>query len=183
MEKRLQIPPFQFPVSKIPRRPLGYDRPATEHVFASLAASYEQIWMERDALRHRVAELESELGQLREQVPLPHEALVEAHRSARSAREEAQRDAEEILAQARAVADQLVETRDDELRARDATHGAELAEERRRVEEELEHIGNLARATADDLMSFLRDAIARARASGSETASRDEEPGREARSA
>lgn len=179
MDKPLPVPPFQFPVSKIPRRPLGYDRDETESVFASLAASYEQIWVEREGLRDRVAALEADLERMREQEPLLRDALVEAHRAARATREQAEHEAEAILERARAEADELLEARHDELRAREDELAAGLAEERSRAEAELERIRGLAQAAESDLTSFLRDLIEQARNGASDR----RDVGDEARSA
>jgi cell division septum initiation protein DivIVA len=107
VEKPLPVPPFQFPASAIPKRPWGYGREATERVFASLAASYEKLWNERDALLERVAKLEVELGRMREREPLLADVLVAAQRTARSTIEEARREAEALIEQARREAEDI----------------------------------------------------------------------------
>jgi cell division septum initiation protein DivIVA len=107
VEKPLPVPPFQFPATGIPKRPRGYDRAATERVFASLAASYEKLWNEREKLLARMAELEAELGRMREQEPLLRDVLLEAQRSARSTIEEARSEAEALLEKARREAEEI----------------------------------------------------------------------------
>jgi cell division septum initiation protein DivIVA len=107
VEKPLPFPPFQFPASAIPKRPWGYDREATERVFASLAASYEKLWNERDAVLERVAKLEVELGRMREREPFLADVLVAAQRTARSTIEEARREAEALIEQARREAEDI----------------------------------------------------------------------------
>lgn len=194
MEKPLPVPPFQFPVSSIGRQAWGYDREATNHVFASLAASYEQVWSERDGLLERVAELESELTRLqdepgvrdalvsrvaeleselermREEEPLLRDVLIEAHRVARSTVDDARREADEIVAQARADA----ESRLGEVRAQQEEALSSLAAERQQAEQELETIRRVTRSTQSELSSFLRDAIDKARMNGDGAHAADE---------
>ena len=189
MEKPLPVPPFQFPVSSIGRQAWGYDREETNHVFASLATSYEQLWHEResllervaalesevtrvrdepgvrDALASRVAELEAELERMREEEPILREVLIEAHRVARTTVDDARNEADEILAQARADA----ESRLGDVRAQQEEALSTLAAERQLAEQELETIRSVTRSTQSELSSFLRDAIDRARLNGDST--------------
>jgi MFS family permease len=110
---------------EIQHRPLkargrGYDRTDVNELLEQAAASYEQVWRERDELRARITELEGKLGSFRESERLLGETLVTAQRAADELHTEAKQEAERIVREARAEqerAKQAAEREHAELRA------------------------------------------------------------------
>jgi cell division initiation protein len=81
----------------LPTAMRGYDREATDRLLKDIGASYEEIWLERKALREEVDQLRSELEELRE-----------AHRLAAEGDMELQREADTIFGQAKGHAEELL---------------------------------------------------------------------------
>jgi cell division initiation protein len=96
------IPPAEVQDQKLKGRLRGYNKRAVEKLLQDVVASYEQVWQERDRLRARVEELETELAPLRGAEHHLSESLVTAERAAAEVRAQAAKDAEELLARARA---------------------------------------------------------------------------------
>jgi cell division initiation protein len=78
----------------------GYDREAVDELLERVTSSYEQVWLERDELRSRVTEIESELATFRETDRYLRETLVAAQRTADEIRSDAQTDAERLKREA-----------------------------------------------------------------------------------
>jgi len=97
----MSIPPAEIREKRLNRRLGGYDRAEVEKLLEDIAASYEQVWRERDQLRARVEQLEKELASLKEAERHVSESLVTAERAASEVREQAKRDAKELLEKAR----------------------------------------------------------------------------------
>jgi cell division initiation protein len=95
------IAPKEVQEKKLKRRLRGYRRADVEALLQEVAASYEQVWRERDELRTRVEHLEKELAPLREAQRHLSESLVTAERAAAEVRKKAKEQAEELLEQAR----------------------------------------------------------------------------------
>ena len=91
----------------------SYDREDVDKLLERVAASYEQVWRERDELRARVSELEAEGGSSRDSEHVLNEILVSAQRAADQvlddARQEAERLAGEAQQQAKAAAGRELE--------------------------------------------------------------------------
>jgi cell division initiation protein len=96
------IPPAEVQDQKLKGRLRGYNKRAVETLLQDVVASYEQVWQERDRLRGRVEELEKELAPLRDAQRHLSDSLVTAERAAAEVRAQAAKDAEELLARARA---------------------------------------------------------------------------------
>jgi cell division initiation protein len=78
----------------------GYAREGVDALLEEVVSSYEQVWLERDELRSRVAELERELASFREAEHVLTETLVTAQRAAEDVRSEAEKEAEQLKEQA-----------------------------------------------------------------------------------
>ena len=97
----MSIPPAEIREKRLKRRLHGYSRAEVEKLFERVAASYEEVWRERDRLRARVEQLEKELAPLKEAERHVSDILVTAERAASEVREQAKRDAKELLEAAR----------------------------------------------------------------------------------
>jgi cell division initiation protein len=96
------IAPVEVQYQKLKGRLRGYDKEAVEKLLQDVVASYERVWQERDQLRNRVEKLEQELAPLRDAERHLSDSLVTAVSAAAEVRAQAAKDAEELLAQARA---------------------------------------------------------------------------------
>jgi cell division initiation protein len=100
--EQMFIAPAEVQDQKLQGRLRRYNKGAVEKLLQDVVASYEQVWQERDQLRGRVEELEKELAPLRDAEHHLSDSLVTAERAAAEVRAEATKDAEELLAHARA---------------------------------------------------------------------------------
>jgi DivIVA domain-containing protein len=80
----------------------GYRKDAVDTLLADVASSFEDVWRERADLADRVEQLETELAHHREREGLLSNTLIAAERAASEAREDAQRKAEQLVAEAHA---------------------------------------------------------------------------------
>jgi cell division septum initiation protein DivIVA len=92
----------------LPSAMRGYERKATDRLLKDIGASYEEIWLERKALREEVEQLRSEIEELREANRLAREAALSAERSAEEVRVELQGEADTILGTAKAHAEEVL---------------------------------------------------------------------------
>ena len=130
----------------LPRRPLGYDRGATDQLLADIAASFEHVWRERADLRDELEELESELARQKELEQALRNTLLSAERMADDVRTQARREADVIVAEARAA-------------ARDIASGAES--ERERIHTEIRRLRDVETGVRADYRAFLLAALDR----------------------
>jgi cell division initiation protein len=79
----------------------GYDREAVDRLLAEVADSFETVWRERADLADRVERLEDDLVRYRELDGLLRTTLVTAERAAHEVRDQAAREADVILSEAR----------------------------------------------------------------------------------
>jgi cell division initiation protein len=122
----------------------GYDRDEVDKLLERVTSSYEQVWLERDELRSRVTDLESELATFRETERYLRDTLVTAQRTADELRRDAERDAEQVRTEGLA----------DLERAK--------AERRRELEDlraEIENFRSLERKLRSNLRAFLEQAL------------------------
>jgi cell division initiation protein len=130
-----------------PRRGLfGYERDTVDALLEEIAASFENVWRERADLRDEVEELESELARHREIESALRSTLLSAERMADDVRAQAHREAEVIIAEARA-------------RARDVTGGAEM--ERERIAADVRRLRSLQTDLRAEYRGFLHAALER----------------------
>jgi cell division initiation protein len=102
----------------------GYKRTAVDALMDEIVASFEDVWRERADLADKVEQLEADLVRYRELEALLRTTLVSAEKSAVSLREQAGREADLIVEEARAEARAIT-------RAARADHDRLLTEVRR----------------------------------------------------
>lgn len=104
----MSLTPVEIRHVKLGRRPLGYDRRATDRLLEEVVESFEGVWRERADLADQIERLEGELARSRELEGLLRDTLVSAERAAEEMRSQARKEAELIIGeahgQARAVA-------------------------------------------------------------------------------
>ena len=120
----------------------GYERDDVDNLLEHVTSSYEEVWLQRDDLRSRVAELEEELGSFRESERYLRDTLITAQRTADQLRSEAQRESDEVRAEAQREAERV---RGEAL--------ADLREAKAEAERELEGL----RAQIEQFRTFERD--------------------------
>jgi cell division initiation protein len=142
----MSLTPVEIRHITIGRRPLGYDRRATDELLAEVATSFEHVWRERADLRDELEEIESEFARQKELEQTLRNTLVSAERLADDVRAQARREADVIVAEARAT-------------ARDIISGAE--HERERVHTETRRLKDLETGVRADYRAFLLAALDR----------------------
>ena len=80
----------------------GYRRGIVERLLTDIADSFEEVWRERADLADRLEELETEATQHRELEALLRSTLVSAERAAQDMKEQARRESDLIVQEARA---------------------------------------------------------------------------------
>ena len=112
----------------------GYRRGIVERLLSDIADSFEDVWRERADLADRLEELESEASKHRELESLLRATLVSAERAAQDVREQARRESDLIVQEARAE-------------GRRVTRAA--AAEKDRLEEEIRKVRGLLRSALE----------------------------------
>ena len=102
----------------------GYKRTTVDALMDEIVASFEDVWRERADLADKVEQLEADLVRYRELEALLRTTLVSAEKSAVSLREQAGREADLIVEEARSEARAIT-------RAARADHDRLLTEVRR----------------------------------------------------
>jgi cell division initiation protein len=102
----------------------GYKRTAVEALMDEIVASFEDVWRERADLADKVEQLEADLIRYRELESLLRTTLISAEKSAVSLKEQAGREADLIVEEARSEARAIT-------RAARADHDRLLTEVRR----------------------------------------------------
>jgi cell division initiation protein len=82
----------------------GYDRGPIDDLLDEIAASFEDVWRERADLADKVEQLESDLARFRELEGLLRTTLISAERAAVGLKEQARKEADLILEEARTEA-------------------------------------------------------------------------------
>src|SRR5687768_13451720 len=113
----MSLTPVEIRHVQLPRRIFASDRDQVDGLLDEIAASSETDWRARAERPAELAELEGELTRHREIEGALRSTLLSAERMADDVRGQAHREAEVIVAEARA-------------RARDVTSGAESERER-----------------------------------------------------
>ena len=142
----MSLTPVEIRHVTLGRRPVGYDRRATDDLLAEVATSFEHVWRERADLRDEMEELESELARQKELEQVLRNTLVSAERMADDLRAQARREADVIVAEARAT-------------ARDIVSGAES--ERERIHTEIRRLQEVENGVRADYRGFLLAALER----------------------
>lgn len=142
----MTLTPVEIRHVQLPRRPLGYQRPAVEHLLEEVVRSFESVWRDRADLRDEVERLEGEVARYKEVDVLLRNSLVSAERAADALRAQAGKEADLILEEAR-------------VRAREIT--AEAEGERERVRGEIRRLRSLEADVRAGYRAFLLTALDR----------------------
>jgi cell division initiation protein len=142
----MSMTPVEIRHVNLGRKPLGYDRTATDELLENVAASFEHVWRERADLRDELEELESELARQKELEQALRNTLLSAERMADDMRTQARREADVIVAEARSA-------------ARDIVSGAEA--ERERIHTEIRRLKDVETGVRTDYRAFLLAALDR----------------------
>jgi cell division initiation protein len=148
----MALTPVEIRHAKLARSMFGYRRDDVDRLLEDVISSFEDVWRERADLTDRVEQLEAELGRYRDLEGLLRATLVTAERAASELREQAQREADLIVGEART-------------RARELSRNA--ADERDRLLAEARRIRAILRgalAAADEIESPVADVDAAPRA-------------------
>jgi cell division initiation protein len=86
---------------------LGYKRSQTDKLLEEIAVSFEDVWRERADLADKIEQLENDLVRYKELESLLRATLISAERAAAELKEQARREADVILSEARAEARKL----------------------------------------------------------------------------
>lgn len=100
----MSLTPVEIRHLQLGRSLRGYTTATVDRLLAEIADAFEGVWRERADLADRVEELEAELAKHRETEGLLRATLVSAERSSRELKEQAQRQADTILAEVHAEA-------------------------------------------------------------------------------
>jgi len=124
----------------------GYEAAATDRLLEEIAASFEDVWRERADLADKVEQLETDLVRFRELEALLRTTLVSAEQASAQTRDQAQREAELILSEARTEA--------REIQRRALAENERLQQESRRLrlqlQEALSAFGEAEQTTAPE---------------------------------
>ena len=88
----------------------GYDKTEIDNVLDEIVASFEDVWRERADLADKVEELQADLGRFRELEGLLRTTLISAERAAVGLKEQAAKEADLILQEARNEARAITRT-------------------------------------------------------------------------
>jgi cell division initiation protein len=142
----MSLTPVEIRHVKLGRSWSGYDRMETDRLLGDIVTSFEQVWRERADLRDEMEELETELARQKEIEGALRNTLISAERMADDVRTQARREADVIIAEARAS-------------ARDIVSGAE--NERERIHSEVRRLRTLEIDVRADYRAFLVSALDR----------------------
>jgi cell division initiation protein len=142
----MSLTPVEIRHVKLRRRPLGYDRRATDDLLANVVTSFEEVWRERADLRDELEEIENELTRQKEIEGALRNTLLSAERMADDVRTQARREADVIISEARAS-------------ARDIVSGVES--ERERINTEIRRLRAIELDVRADYRAFLMAALER----------------------
>jgi cell division initiation protein len=92
----------------------GYKRDEVDTLLEEVADSFEEVWRERAELADKVEELESDLVDLKSREQLLATTLVSAEKAAADAKENAQKQAELIVAEAHTEGRSILRTAQNE---------------------------------------------------------------------
>jgi cell division initiation protein len=98
------LTPVEIRHVKLKRALRGYERKLVDELLGDVITSFEEVWRERADLADRVEQLEGELDRYRELEGLLRATLVSAERTAGELREQAQKEADLIVGEARTAA-------------------------------------------------------------------------------
>jgi cell division septum initiation protein DivIVA len=134
----------------------AYEREDVDALIDNVIGSYQHVWLERDRLKARVDELESDLARTKELEQLLRDGLASAQRAAEQVKEEAEQQVAGVLEKAQADAEALVA----DARAKAEEIVAESRTTRDRLEEETTRLERANHDVRERYKAFLQDALA-----------------------
>src|SRR4029453_9060354 len=105
----MSVTPVEIRPVKLGRGLTGYRRAATDRLLEEIVDSFEEVWRERADLQDKNERLESEIARYRDLETLLRKTLVTAERSAEELQEQARREADVVLAEARVEARKITQ--------------------------------------------------------------------------
>jgi cell division initiation protein len=105
----MALTPVEIRHVKLGRGLTGYRRTATDRLLEEIVDSFEEVWRERADLQDKNERLESDIARYRDLETLLRKTLVTAERSAEELQEQARREADVVLAEARLEARKITQ--------------------------------------------------------------------------
>ena len=105
----MALTPVEIRHVRLGRGFLGYRRAATDRLLEEIVDSFEEVWRARAELQDQNERLESDIARYRDLETLLRKTLVTAERSAEELGEQARREADIVLAEARAEARKITQ--------------------------------------------------------------------------
>jgi cell division initiation protein len=106
----MALTPVEIRHVKLGRGLTGYRRTATDRLLEEIVDSFEEVWRERADLQDKNERLESDIARYRDLETLLRKTLVTAERSAEELQEQARREADVVLAEARLEARKITQS-------------------------------------------------------------------------
>ncbi len=100
----MPLTPAEIRHTELQRGLYGYRKGQVDQLVLDVVQSFEEVWRERADLGDRVEQLESELQRHRELEALLRTTLVSAERASQEQKDQARRESELVLGEARAEA-------------------------------------------------------------------------------
>ena len=105
----MALTPVEIRHVRLGRSFRGYRKAATDRLLEEIVASFEEVWRERAELQDQNERLESDIARYRDLETLLRKTLVTAERSAEDLVEQSRREADVVLAEARAEARKITQ--------------------------------------------------------------------------
>ena len=105
----MPLTPVEIRHVRLGRGLLGYRRQATDRLLEEIVDSFEEVWRERADVQDKNERLESDIARYRDLETLLRKTLVTAERSSEELREQARREADVVLAEARVEARKITQ--------------------------------------------------------------------------
>jgi cell division initiation protein len=105
----MALTPVEIRHVRLGRGLTGYRRTATDRLLEEIVDSFEEVWRERADLQDKNERLESDIARYRDLETLLRKTLVTAERSAEELQEQARREADLVLAEARVEARKITQ--------------------------------------------------------------------------
>jgi cell division initiation protein len=102
--------PVEIRHLKLGRAMVGYARDETDRVLAEIAESFEDVWRDRADLADKVEKLETDLHRYKDTETLLRATLISAEKAAAEQKDNARREAEQIVNEAHAEAREIKRT-------------------------------------------------------------------------
>ncbi|HEY2937332.1 MAG TPA: DivIVA domain-containing protein [Gaiellaceae bacterium] len=102
--------PVEIRHLKLGRAIVGYARDETDRVLTEIAESFEDVWRDRADLADKVEKLETDLHRYKDTETLLRATLISAEKAAAEQKDNARREAEQIVSEAHAEAREIKRT-------------------------------------------------------------------------